>query len=110
MKKVLFVLGQLVLFVLFLAILFGGPFFGLLHLDVLHLGSMKWFVSHPTLTTTRFFAPIGYLYATLLFAVVLAIEAAARKIRTAGLWTTIVFVLAFVLALASKCGWASPSL
>ena len=106
MKKFLSVLGQFVLFLVFLAVFFSGSFLAVFHLDPFH---MQWFVSHPTPTTTRYFVATGLIFMTLLYLLVFAIEAAARRLRTAGLWTTIAFVLALVIGFASKFGFVAPS-
>jgi hypothetical protein len=108
MKTVLHILGQLILFVVFMVLFFGGP---LLMLLVLHHDPInaKWFLSHPTPDTTRYFVPTGLILMTSLYFVILLIEAAAKKIRTAGLWTSVVFVVALVIGLVAKFGWVQPS-
>jgi len=106
MKTALFVLGQLILLVLFIVVFFGGGLLGLFHLDPF---PMRWFFSHPTPDTTRYFVPTGLLLMTILYVVIFGIEAAAKKIRTAGLWTSVVFVVALVVGLAFKFGWVQPS-
>jgi len=105
MKTVLHILGQLVLLALFVAIFFAGSILGLFHLDP--FAAPHWFVSHPTLTTTRYFVPSGLLLTTILYLIVLAIEAASKRLRTAGLWTTIVYALALIAGLVAKFGWAT---
>jgi hypothetical protein len=109
MKKVLFILGQLILFALFIAIssplaqLFIGIFF--------HFHHLSWFISHPSLTSTRFYDPTGLIFMTGLYLVVLAIEAACRKLRTAGLWTTVMYALALIIvAFFTQFGWATHEL
>jgi hypothetical protein len=106
MKKVLFVLAQLLLFIVFVLVFFGGSFLGLFHLDPFHA---RWFVSHPTADTVRYFVPTGLILMTLLYLVVFGIEAAIRKIRTAGLWTSIAFVVALIIGILYKFGWYQPS-
>ena len=96
MKKALAILGQLVLFFLFLAVFFSGSLLAVFHLDPFHA---QWFVSHPTPTSIRYFLPTGLIYMTLLYLIVFAIEAAMKRLRTAGLWTTIVYILALVIGL-----------
>ena len=93
-KKTFLVIVQLFLFyVVFLAGSLWDPF------------KMRWFVSHPTLTSTRYFVPDGLLLAFALYLLILLIEAAAKRIRTAGTLTTIAFVLAVIFGLLSKFGW-----
>ncbi len=106
MKTALAILGQLILFALFLAIFFGG---GLLHLFGFNLFYAQWFLSHPTPATTRFFIPAGLILMTILYVIVLGIEAAAKRIRSAGLWTSISFFVALVIGLVAKFGWVQPS-
>jgi hypothetical protein len=107
MKNLLFALGQLVLLGVFVALYFGGGILGLFHLDP--FGAPHWFVSHPTLTTTRYFVPSGLLLMTLLWLVVLGIEAASKRLRTAGLWTTVMYLLALVIGLVARFGWVTTS-
>ncbi len=106
MKKAFAILGQLLLFAVFLAVFFAGGLLGLFHLDPFHA---RWFLSHPTPDTTRYFVPTGLILMTLLYLIVLGIEAAMKRIRTAGLWTTVAFAVALVVGLAAKFGWVSPS-
>ena len=108
MKTVLHILGQLLLFALFVAIssplaqLFIGIFF--------HFHHLSWFVSHPTPTSSRFYDPTGLIFMTVLYLIVLAIEALAKKLRTAGLWTTIVFAVALIVGFIAQFGWATHDL
>ena len=105
MKTALSIVGQLVLFALFVAIFFAGGILGLFHYDP--FGSPHWFVSHPTLTSTRYFVPSGLFLMTILWLIVLGIETAAKKLRTAGLWTTAAYAVALVIGLLLKFGWAT---
>ena len=105
MKNVLAVLGQLLLFAVFTALFFAGGILGLFHLDP--FGTPHWFVSHPTLTSTRYFVPSGFFLMTLLWLVVLGIEAAAKKLRTAGLWTSAAYAAALLIGVLLKFGWAT---
>jgi hypothetical protein len=107
MKTALFVLGQFVLFVLFVAIFFAGGILGLFHLDPFH--APHWFLSHPTPDTSRYFVPSGLLLMTILWLIVVGIEAAAKKIRTAGLWTSVAYAVALIIGLVAKFGWVQPS-
>jgi hypothetical protein len=108
MNRVLFVLGQIILFGIFFAVFFAGGFLGLFHLDP--FGAPHWFIGHPTPETTRYFVPSGLLLMTILYLVIVGIEAAMKRLRTAGLWTTIVFVLVLVIGLVAKFGWVTTSL
>ena len=105
MKTALSAIGQIILFALFVAIFFGGGILGLFHADPFH--APRWFVSHPTLTSTRYFVPSGLFLMTILWFVVLAIETAAKKLRTAGLWTTVAYAVALIIGLLLKFGWAT---
>src|ERR1700722_7391468 len=107
MKKVLAIFGQIILFAIFVAIFFGGGILGVFHLDP--FGAPHWLLSHPTPETTRYFVPSGLLLMTVLWLVVLGIEAAMKRLRTAGLWTTVVYVLALVIGLVEKFGWVTTS-
>jgi uncharacterized membrane protein YphA (DoxX/SURF4 family) len=107
MSKAFAVAGQLVLFALFVALFFAGGVLGLFHADP--FGAPRWFVTHPTPLTVRYFVPSGLLLMTILWLVVLGIEAAARKMRTAGMWTTLAYCLALVIGLVAKFGWVTPS-
>jgi hypothetical protein len=103
MSKVLAGLGQLVLFAVFVALFFGGGLLGLFHLDP--FGAPHWFVSHSAPTSTRYFVPTGLLLMCGLWVVVVGIEAAGKRLRGAGLWTTVAFVGAVVVGVALKFGW-----
>jgi len=105
MKTALAILGQLILFAIFIAIFFGGGILGLFHADP--FGAPHWFLSRPTLTSTRYFVPSGLFLMSILWLIVLAIEAAARKLRTAGLWTTVAYAAALIIGILAKFGWAT---
>ena len=107
MKKALAILGQIVLFFLFLTVFFSTIFLGVLHLDPFHA---QWFVSHPTPTSIHYFVPTGLIYMTILYLVIFAIEAAAKRLRTAGLWTTVAYILALAVGFASKFGFVTHDL
>ena len=99
MKKALAAIAQ---FILFLLVFFAGtlvdPF------------KLKWFISHSTLTSTRFFVPDGLILMATLFLIILGVEAAMRRIRTAGPLTSIAFALALILGLLARFGWATNDL
>jgi hypothetical protein len=98
-KKVLLVVVQIVLFyVVFLVGSLVDPF------------KMRWFLSHPSPTSTRYFVPDGLLLAIGLCLLILAIEAAAKRLRTAGMLTSIAFVVAVLFGFLSKFGWLTHDL
>lgn len=105
MKNVLAVLCQLLLFAVFTALFFAGGILGLFHLDP--FGAPHWFVSHPTVTSTRYFVPSGLFLMTLLWLLVLGIEGAVKKLRSVGLWTSMAYVVALIIGLLLKFGWAT---
>jgi hypothetical protein len=107
MKKVFAAIGQLILFVMFLALFFSGEFFEIAYLYVFHsfFHSPHWFV-----TPTSYFNPDGLLLMTGLYVIVLAIEALCKRIRTAGLWTSVAFVAALVIGIVEHYGVSHPSL
>ena len=107
MKTALHIVGQLLLFALFLALFFGGGILGLFHLDP--FGAPHWFVSHPTLTSTRYFVPSGLLLMVFVYLFVIALQAAGKRLRSSGLWTTVAFALALIIGLVGKFGWVQPS-
>lgn len=53
----------------------------------------------------RVFIWDGLLIAAVLFVVILLTETAMKRIRGAGVWTTIAFALAVVIGLAAKLGF-----
>lgn len=103
MKTALHILGQLLLCALFVAIFFAGGILGLFHLDP--FGAPHWFLTHPSPEATRYFVPSGLLLMTILYFIVLAIEATSKKLRTAGLWTTVAFAVALIIGLLARFGW-----
>jgi hypothetical protein len=102
MKKALLFLVQLILFAALFAL---TPVFALF--DPLHL--KPWFLSHPTPVSTRYFSPEGLLLMILLYLVILAVEAARKRIRTSGILTTIAFVLVLAFGIWSRWGWWNNS-
>jgi hypothetical protein len=99
MKKALVVIAQFLLFfMVFLAGSLADPF------------KMKWFISHPTLTSTRFFVPDGLILTLVLFLVILGIEVATKRLRTAGTLTSLAFALALILGIIAKFGWVTHDL
>jgi hypothetical protein len=107
MKTALSILGQFVLFVLFVAI--SSPITQFFLSIWIHF-HLRWFISHPTPTTIRYFEPMGQIYMTAIYLVVLAIEAMAKRLRTAGRWTTVAYALALIVGLVAKFGWGTHDL
>ena len=105
MKNALAVLGQLALFAIFTAIFFAGGMLGLFHLDP--FAAPHWFVSHPTVQSTRYFVPSGLILMSILWLIVLGIEAAAKRLRTAGVWTSVAYAAALIIGFLLKFGWAT---
>jgi hypothetical protein len=91
-KKVFFVILQFILFF----VLFGaGSLFPPFHIE---------HVLATTAEGTRIFVVDGLLLMTALFAIILLIETARKRIATAGAWTTLAFVLAALGGYAAKFG------
>jgi hypothetical protein len=83
-------------FVLFFVIFAAFSFLPPLHLE---------HVVDTTADGPRVFIWDGLLIAAVLFVVILLIEAAMKRIRTAGVWTTVAFALAIVIGFAAKLGF-----
>ena len=97
MKNVFVTLLQLVCFlVVFAAFSFFPP------MNLQH-------VVGATSDGTRVFIWDGLLISALLFVVILAFEAARKRIGTSGVWTTVGFVLAIAIGLAAKLGFKTIS-
>ena len=96
MKKALSAIAQ---FILFLLVFLAGSLANPMHL--------KWAVTHPTLTTTRYFVPDGLILMIVLYVVILLIEVLRKRLLTSGLWTTGAFVLALILGFLAKFGSAT---
>jgi uncharacterized membrane protein len=99
MKKAISVFLQ---FLLFFVI-----FFAFTLLDPFH---MKWFVTHPTHTSTRYFVPDGLIVTFALYFLFILVEALTKKFPQRAPWTTLAFLLALVLGLLSKFGFATHDL
>ena len=99
MKKTLLFLAQSVVFFI---VLFAGTL-----LDPFHL---QWFVSHPALTSTRFFVPDGFILMTILLFVLVVLEAATKRLPTSGTITGAAYALALIVGLALRVGWATHDL
>lgn len=85
--------------ILFLLVFLLGTF-----LDPFHL---KWFVHHPSPLTTRFFVPDGLLLTLALYLLLLAFQAARKRLETSGRRTSIAFTLAVILGLLFRFGFAT---
>lgn len=90
------VLSALLKFVLFLIVFAAGSFLPPFHIE--HVLSV-------TTDGTRIFIWDGILLMTLLFVVVLLIEALRKRVATSGPWTAAAFVLAGVAGYAVKFGF-----
>jgi hypothetical protein len=93
MKNVLFATLQ---FVLFFGAFFVGSFLPPFHME--HVVSV-------TPDGTRVFIMDGLVIMIVLFVIILLIEAVRKRIRIAGVWTTIAFVLAALAGFAAKLGF-----
>ena len=94
MKKVFLAIVQ---FVSYVVVFFAGSLW-----DPFHL---KWFLSRPTPQTLRYFVPDGLILMLLLFVVIVALEAATKKLRIYGLVSAIALLAALSFGLWSKFGW-----
>ena len=97
-KNVLFAVLK---FLLFLLVFAAGSLFPPFHLE---------HVLQVTPDGTRIFVGDGVLLMSLLFVVIILIEAARKRIRTAGLWTTVAFILALAAGMAAKLGFLTRPL
>jgi hypothetical protein len=96
MKKTVFIFLQ---FLLFLFVFFAGSLWNPLRL--------QWFITHPTPTATRYFAPEGLLLMVALYIAILVIELLRKRVLAAGIPTTIAFVFALVLGWIAKFGFVT---
>lgn len=106
MKTALAILGQIVLFFVFLGVFFAGGLLALWGKDP--FGGPHWFV-HQTPAGAAWFVPSGLLLMTILWLLVLLVEALSRRLRTAGLWTTIAWFAALAIGLAFRFGFVTAS-
>jgi hypothetical protein len=93
MKNVLLAILQ---FLLFAVVFFAASLFPPFHIE---------HVLGVTPDGTRIFVADGLLLATALFVLILVIEAARKRLRTAGPWTAIAFVLAALAGYAARFGF-----
>ena len=97
MKKVLVTVLQLVLFLL---VFLAGSFFPPFH------------VEHVLIATpgaARVFIADGLLLMVALYVLILIVEAIAKRLRTAALWTTVAFLLAILFGFMMKFGFLTRS-
>ena len=96
MKKI--ILGFLQ-FLLFIVVLLVVPFWNPL--------GLQWFVTHPSPTSTRFFAADGLVLALALYIAILVIGLLRKRLLSSGMLTTLAFVLALVVSYAGKFGFVT---
>jgi hypothetical protein len=99
MKKIILGFFQ---FLLFIAVLFIVPFWKPL--------GLRWFVTHPTPTDTRFFIADGLVLAVALYIAILVIELLRKRILYSGLLTTLAFVLALVVSYSEEFGFVTKDI
>jgi hypothetical protein len=99
MKKALLTFGK---FVLFLLVFLAGSLLNPFHL--------RWMVTHPTPTSTRFFVPDGLLLMLGLYVLILVVEVVRKRLVSSGPWTTLALVLALVLGYLARFGFATHDL
>lgn len=68
--------------------------------------NQRWFLSHPTIESTRFFVPTGLLAMLVLYGLILLIELAAKRPRMAA-GSTVAMLLALLLGFLSKFGFVT---
>lgn len=94
-KKVLLAILQ---FLLFVVIFFAASILPPFHIE--HV------LGH-TPDGTRVFVADGLILATALFLLILVIEAVRKRLATAGVWTTVAFLLAVLAGFCAKFGLAT---
>jgi hypothetical protein len=102
MKKALVVVLQ---FFLFMALFAVSPVLAVF--DPLRL---QWFVSHPTVTSTRWFSPEGLLLTLALYLLIVLVAALRKRLRGSAPLTTLALVLALLVGLYFKFGWTTHDL
>jgi len=94
MKKIIFGSFQFLLFILILLLV-----------PVWNPLGLRWFITHPAPTTTRFFAPEGLLLAIALFIAILLIDLLRKRVRSSGVVTTVAFVVALLVSFVASFGF-----
>jgi peptidoglycan/LPS O-acetylase OafA/YrhL len=89
-------------FLLFLTIFLAGSLLSPFHL--------RWFITHPTLTSTRYFTPDGLILSFACYMLIVLVLALMKRLSTAAPWTTLAFVLALAVGLFAKFGFATHDL
>jgi hypothetical protein len=102
MKKALVVVLQ---FFLFMALFAVSPV-----LAVFDPMRLQWFVSHPTVTSTRWFSPEGLLLTLALYLLIVLVAALRKRLRGSAPLTTLALVLALLVGLYFKFGWTTHDL
>lgn len=97
MKNVLLTILQLILF---LIVFFVGSIIPPFHLEHVLIA---------TPGTTRIFIADGLILALVLYILIVILEAAKKRLRTAAPWTTVAFLLAIVFGLMMKFGFKTLS-
>jgi hypothetical protein len=97
MKNAVFTVFKLILF---LFVFFIGSIFPPFHFEHILIA---------TPGTTRIFIADGLLLMLALYVLLVIVEALRKRLRTAGPWTTLAFVLALVFGLMMKFGFLTRS-
>ncbi|HSY68468.1 MAG TPA: hypothetical protein VK813_07490 [Edaphobacter sp.] len=97
MKNAVFTVLKLILF---LFVFFIGSIFPPFHFEHILIA---------TPGTTRIFIADGLLLMLALYVVLVIVEALRKRLRTAGPWTTLAFVLAIIFGLMMKFGFLTRS-
>jgi uncharacterized membrane protein YpjA len=97
MKNAVFTVFKLILF---LFVFFIGSIFPPFHFEHILIA---------TPGTTRIFIADGLLLMLALYVVLVIVEALRKRLRTAGPWTTLAFVLAIIFGLMMKFGFLTRS-
>jgi hypothetical protein len=97
MKSVVFTILQLILL---LIVFFVGSIFPPFHFERVLIA---------TPGTTRIFVADGLLLAFVLYILIVILEVARKRLRTAAPWTTLAFLLAVVFGLMMKFGFKTLS-
>jgi uncharacterized membrane protein YpjA len=97
MKSVVFTILQLILL---LIVFFVGSIFPPFHFERVLIA---------TPGTTRIFVADGLLLAFVLYVLIVILEVARKRLRTAAPWTTLAFLLAVVFGLMMKFGFKTVS-
>jgi hypothetical protein len=97
MKSIVFTILQLILL---LIVFFVGSIFPPFHFERVLIA---------TPGTTRIFVADGLLLAFVLYILIVILEVARKRLRTAAPWTTLAFLLAVVFGLMMKFGFKTLS-